>query len=69
MSFLDSGPDGDAFATDAGSDVFGADGVEGDAVTARIREAVGINDPDRVFVDLMTRLRGTRSGSPESVDD
>lgn len=57
LSFLDLSPDGDAFAADANYDVFGADEVEGDAVTARIREAVEAHDPDRVFVDPMTQLR------------
>ncbi|SHG46651.1 ATPase domain-containing protein [Halobaculum gomorrense] len=57
LSFLDLSPDGDAFAADASYDVFGADEVEGDDITARIREAVEANDPDRVFVDPMTQLR------------
>ncbi len=57
VSFLDLSPDGDAFAADASYDVFGADEVEGDAITAQIREAVEATDPDRVFIDPMTQLR------------
>jgi len=57
VTILDLSPDADVFTEDRSYGVFAADEVEGDAVTERIRAAVGEHDPDRVFVDPMTQLR------------
>lgn len=57
VEFLDLSPGDDLFAEDRAYDVFAPDEVEGDDVTARIREAVESCDPERVFVDPVTLLR------------
>jgi len=53
---LDYSPDPDDFAEAGSYDVF-APGDRGESLSAGIRAAVDEHDPDRVFVDPLTRLR------------
>jgi circadian clock protein KaiC len=53
---LDYSPDADAFAEDGAYDVF-APGERGQSLSEGIKTAVDEHDPDRVFVDPLTRLR------------
>lgn len=53
---LDYSPDADAFAEDGAYDVF-APGDRGQSLSEGIKDAVDEHDPDRVFVDPLTRLR------------
>jgi len=53
---LDYSPDPDAFAENGTYDVF-APGDRGQSLSEGIKDAVDEHDPDRVFVDPLTRLR------------
>ncbi|AWB26920.1 ATPase domain-containing protein [Halococcoides cellulosivorans] len=57
VEFLDLSPTAEVFSEDQSYDVFEADEVEDDSVTAEIRDRVVNVDPDRVLVDPVTQLR------------
>jgi circadian clock protein KaiC len=57
VTFLDMSPGVEEFVEDRRYDVFEPDEVEAESVTGRIVDAVDKHDPDRVFVDPLTRLR------------
>ena len=57
VEWLDLSPESDFFVDDRSYDVFASGDVEGDSLTEAIADRVDEVDPDRVFVDPLTRLR------------
>jgi circadian clock protein KaiC len=57
VEFLDLSPDSAFFVEDQSYDVFSADEVDRDPLTAEIIERVESLAPDRVFIDPITQLR------------
>jgi circadian clock protein KaiC len=56
VHFVDLSPKGDVFAESRSYDLFAADEAAGPSITDRIVEAVETVEPDRVFVDPVSRL-------------
>ena len=57
LHWLDLSPESDFFVDDLSYDIFEPSDVEGDALTETIIDRVDEVQPDRVFVDPLTRLR------------
>ncbi len=57
VHFLDLSPDSDVFVDDQSYDIFTPSEVEQEPLTEAITERVESLDPDRVFIDPITRLR------------
>jgi circadian clock protein KaiC len=57
VEFLDLRPDADVFTGSRDYDVFAPAGVEQERIAERITETVEALEPDRVFVDPLTKLR------------
>ncbi|WP_458209548.1 ATPase domain-containing protein [Haladaptatus sp. NG-SE-30] len=57
VHFLDLSPDSDVFVEDRSYDIFTPSEVEQEPLTKAITERVESLDPDRVFIDPLTRLR------------
>lgn len=57
ISFLDLGPDADAFGEDRSYDIFAASEVEGAPFARELAAAFDDVEPDRVFIDPLTQLR------------
>ncbi|WP_049972233.1 ATPase domain-containing protein [Haladaptatus cibarius] len=57
VHFLDLSPDSDVFVDEQSYDIFTPSEVEQEPLTQAITERVESIDPDRVFIDPLTRLR------------
>jgi len=57
LHWLDLSPESSFFVDDQSYDVFAPSDVEGDSLTDAIVDRIDEVDPDRVFVDPLTRLR------------
>ncbi|WP_227357067.1 ATPase domain-containing protein [Haladaptatus salinisoli] len=57
IRFLDLSPDSDVFTEEQSYDVFAPSEVEQEPLTQAITDRVESLDPDRVFIDPLTRLR------------
>ncbi|MFC4551042.1 MULTISPECIES: ATPase domain-containing protein [Halorussus] len=57
VSFLDLSPESSVFAEDQSYDIFAPDEVEQDPLAGEITDRVEELEPDRVFIDPLTKLR------------
>ncbi|ODR81181.1 recombinase RecA [Haladaptatus sp. W1] len=62
VHFLDLSPDSDVFVDDQSYDIFSPSEVEQEPLTQAITERVETIQPDRVFIDPLTKLRHLTSG-------
>ncbi|MFH5797130.1 ATPase domain-containing protein [Haladaptatus sp. CMAA 1911] len=62
VHFLDLSPDSDVFVDDQSYDIFTPSEVEQEPLTQAITDRVESIDPDRVFIDPLTKLRHLTSG-------
>ena len=62
VNFLDLSPDSDVFVDDQSYDIFSPSEVEQEPLTQAITDRVEAIEPDRVFIDPLTKLRHLTSG-------